>query len=164
MPPRGICEDGSRTFLIPRFMGSLTRLWDNCSESQWSHMAIPNIRLDFFTTYLDTIQITYTSNFSNPNLYTFCSDGIETRFKKLAAATSYNGTSPTVLDFTDASSACWFNLRSGSEAGFVSNSDVFEFKIGQRSQTTQVHLAPQPWQRPRAWHRRQAIRHPLLQP
>ncbi|KAI0596797.1 hypothetical protein F4775DRAFT_562800 [Biscogniauxia sp. FL1348] len=105
---------------------------ENTNGVTWQY---PTSGLTFY--YLDTVQVTYTSNFSDPNLYTFCSDGNGgTIQKKLAAATPYNGTTPTVLDFTDASSACWFNLRPGFVAGFGSNSDVFEFKIGQRSQTT----------------------------
>ncbi|KAI5923567.1 hypothetical protein F4810DRAFT_199198 [Camillea tinctor] len=105
---------------------------ENTNGVTWQY---PTRGLTFY--YLDTVQVTYTSNFSDPNLYTFCSDeNGNTVQKKLAAATPYNGTAPTILDFTDASSACWFNLRPGYAAILGSNSDVFEFRIGQRSQTT----------------------------
>ncbi|KAI1497860.1 hypothetical protein F5X99DRAFT_351216 [Biscogniauxia marginata] len=105
---------------------------ENTNGVTWQY---PTEGLTFY--YLDTVQVTYTSNFSGPFLYTFCLDDVgNTIPKKLDEVTPYNGTVPTVLDWTDASSACWFNLRPGHEAILGSNSDRFEYKIGQRSQTT----------------------------
>ncbi|KAM7191513.1 hypothetical protein V8F33_008864 [Rhypophila sp. PSN 637] len=76
---------------------------------------------------MDTVNVTYTSAFPTPNLYTFCDGG--DRQVSLQRAPSYNSTVPIVLNFTSAT-PCWFNLRPGTEPGFGANSKSFTI-IGQ---------------------------------
>ncbi|KAM7206052.1 hypothetical protein V8F20_002834 [Naviculisporaceae sp. PSN 640] len=76
---------------------------------------------------MDTVNVTYTSPFPTPDLYTFCDGG--NRQVSMQRAPSYNATVPIVLNFTSAT-PCWFNLRPGTEAGFGANSPSFTI-IGQ---------------------------------
>ncbi|KAM7215281.1 hypothetical protein V8F06_009332 [Rhypophila decipiens] len=76
---------------------------------------------------MDPVNVTYTSPFPTPNLYTFCDGG--DRQVSLQRAPSYNSTVPVVLNFTSAT-PCWFNLRPGTEPGFGANSKSFTI-IGQ---------------------------------
>ncbi|KAK4443363.1 hypothetical protein QBC34DRAFT_443413 [Podospora aff. communis PSN243] len=73
--------------------------------------------------FMDTVNVTYTSPFPTPNLFTFC-DGVSVQ-----RALGYNGTIPYILNFTSAT-PCWFNLRPGLVAGFGANSEAFTI-IGQ---------------------------------
>ncbi|KAK0634178.1 hypothetical protein B0T14DRAFT_599272 [Immersiella caudata] len=77
--------------------------------------------------FMDTVNVTYTSPFPTPNLFTFCNGGKEQ--KSMQRAVGYNGTIPYILNFTSAT-PCWFNLRPGTAAGFGANSEVFTI-IGQ---------------------------------
>ncbi|RYP49404.1 hypothetical protein DL769_011074 [Monosporascus sp. CRB-8-3] len=66
--------------------------------------------------YMDTVQVTWTSNFDEPLLYTFC--------------TSNSG------DPIHAGPSCWFNLRRNESSDYGSNSDGWHYELSQRTQTT----------------------------
>ncbi|KAK0636133.1 hypothetical protein B0T17DRAFT_503612 [Bombardia bombarda] len=74
----------------------------------------------FFTQ--DTINVTYTSGFPTPNLYTFCDGGRRQVYKQ--PAVSFNGTTQVTLNFTSGT-GCWFDLRPGTEPGHGANGKAF---------------------------------------
>ncbi|KAH8678275.1 hypothetical protein BX600DRAFT_493572 [Xylariales sp. PMI_506] len=83
--------------------------------------------------YLDTINVTYESDFSAPNLYTFCDSGND--FIRSTAAAPYNGSTLVLLNFTS-STPCYFDLRPGTAAGQGANSDSFTLVNSQRGALT----------------------------
>ncbi|CAG8959466.1 hypothetical protein HYFRA_00001364 [Hymenoscyphus fraxineus] len=75
--------------------------------------------------YLDTINVTYTSPFPDPLLYTWCrnaSNPSDLVQKRLDRVTPYNGTLSVILDYLKVSS-CYFNLRPNTTAGNGANSE-----------------------------------------
>lgn len=115
----------------------------------------PTEGLTFY--YLDTINVTYLSDFPHPNLYTFCDGG--SRYSKSrpmppamptfgprlnsptpppvrsTPSAPYNGSTLVLLNFTS-STPCYFNLRPGTVAGQGANGASFVLVDGQRSLTT----------------------------
>ncbi|KAK4184323.1 hypothetical protein QBC35DRAFT_477375 [Podospora australis] len=70
----------------------------------------------------DIVNVTYTSPFPTPNLYTFCSQengGVKQIYQ--TPAPGFNGSLPVRLNFTSGL-PCWFNLRPGTQLGFGANS------------------------------------------
>ncbi|KAK6079673.1 hypothetical protein SCUP234_00608 [Seiridium cupressi] len=62
--------------------------------------------------YMNTIEVEYQSNFTNPTLYTFCKVGDDDPKEKdkNTSAPKNNGTVSVTLDFQKGDE-CWFNLR-----------------------------------------------------
>ncbi|CAG8974834.1 hypothetical protein HYALB_00000449 [Hymenoscyphus albidus] len=91
--------------------------------------------------YLDTINVIYTSPFSDPLLYTWCrnasnpSDLVQKRIDKV---TPYNGTLPVILDYLKVSS-CYFNLRPSTTAGNGANSESIVLLPSARSPVPTVY-------------------------
>ena len=48
----------------------------------------------------------------------------------------FNGSKALLLDWTDDGPPCWFNLRPNTSTGHGSNSEQWDYKFTQRSQTT----------------------------
>ncbi|RYP42666.1 hypothetical protein DL767_000035 [Monosporascus sp. MG133] len=87
--------------------------------------------------YLDTVQVAWTSYFSEPLLYTFClSDSGSVVQKTLDEVEPFNGSHVIQLDWTDDGSPCWYNLRPNTSAGYGSNSVQWNYELSQRSLTT----------------------------
>ncbi|RYO97534.1 hypothetical protein DL765_011135 [Monosporascus sp. GIB2] len=86
---------------------------------------------------MDTVQVTWTSYFAGPILYTFCrSDSDSVIQKTLDQVEPFNGSKVIQLDWTDSGSPCWFNLRPNTSAGHGSNSREWNYELSQRSLTT----------------------------
>ncbi|KAK0654758.1 hypothetical protein B0T16DRAFT_337 [Cercophora newfieldiana] len=85
--------------------------------------------------YMDTVNVTYTSPFPTPNLFTFCNPNAKQI--SMQRAIGYNATIPYILNFTSASN-CWFNLRPGTQAGFGANSPTFNIIGQERGSGSQI--------------------------
>ncbi|RYP15779.1 hypothetical protein DL765_005505 [Monosporascus sp. GIB2] len=91
---------------------------------------------------MDTVQVTWTSYFDEPLLYTFCtSDSGDPSLKTRDYVEPFNGSHAIVLDWTDAGPPCWFNLRRNASSNYGSNSDKWNYEFSQR---TQITLGPEP--------------------
>ncbi|RYP07131.1 hypothetical protein DL764_002678 [Monosporascus ibericus] len=91
---------------------------------------------------MDTVQVTWTSYFDEPLLYTFCtSESGDPVLKTQDSVEPFNGSHAVVLDWTDAGPPCWFNLRRNDSSNYGSNSDGWDYEFSQRAQTT---LGPEP--------------------
>ncbi|KAH8683242.1 hypothetical protein BGZ60DRAFT_215130 [Tricladium varicosporioides] len=107
-------------------------------------MAVDNHGVNFtyptegLTLYrLDTVNVSWTSNFSKPLLYTFCKNktGDNLITEKQTSAQPYNASELVLLNFDNVAS-CYFNLRPNTSTGFGANSPTFKYILTQRSQTT----------------------------
>ncbi|KAH6684240.1 hypothetical protein B0J14DRAFT_646149 [Halenospora varia] len=107
-------------------------------------MAVDNHGVNFtypiegLTLYrLDTVNVSWTSNFSTPLLYTFCKNktGDNPITEKHTSVQPYNASELVLLNF-DSVASCYFNLRPNASAGFGANSPTFKYILTQRSQTT----------------------------
>ncbi|KAH9889591.1 hypothetical protein F4778DRAFT_381557 [Xylariomycetidae sp. FL2044] len=85
--------------------------------------------------YEDTVNVTYTSPFEKPLLYTFCTstDGKVIQRKK-GEVTPYNGTAPILLDWPEDGEPCWFNLRPNATQGTGSNSPTIGYVLQHRDE------------------------------
>lgn len=90
----------------------------------------PQPGLTFY--YLDTVNVTYTSNFSNPTLFAWCGQASPAQ-KFEATAPKHNGSVLVLLDFSS-SDPCWFDLRPNTPA-CGDNSPKFTLLPVQRSQS-----------------------------
>ncbi|RYP43663.1 hypothetical protein DL768_009794 [Monosporascus sp. mg162] len=91
---------------------------------------------------MDTVQVTWTSYFDEPLLYTFCtSDSGDPMPKTQDYVEPFNGSHAIVLDWTDAGAPCWFSLRQNVSSSYGSNSGGWAYEFSQRAQTT---LGPEP--------------------
>ncbi|KAH8902584.1 hypothetical protein BR93DRAFT_868656, partial [Coniochaeta sp. PMI_546] len=89
----------------------------------------PQPGLTFY--YLDTINVTYTSNFTNPTLFAWCGQGSPAQ-KFETSAPKFNGSVLVLLDFSS-SDPCWFDLRPDTPA-CGDNSPHFALLPVQRTQ------------------------------
>ncbi|KAH6659322.1 hypothetical protein BKA67DRAFT_10705 [Truncatella angustata] len=90
--------------------------------------------------YMNTIEVKYQSNFSDPTLYIFCTkDDGKAEQKNKVSAPENNGTIAVTLDFTKVDT-CWFNLRSDEKKnnlGFNSpNRWSFDYDEQKKNTTT----------------------------
>ncbi|OIW33018.1 hypothetical protein CONLIGDRAFT_556141, partial [Coniochaeta ligniaria NRRL 30616] len=90
----------------------------------------PQPGLTFY--YLDTINVTYTSNFSNPTLIAWCGSGSPAQ-KFETSAPNLNASVLVLINFSS-SDPCWFNLRPDTPA-CGDNSPQFALLPVQRSQS-----------------------------
>ncbi|KAB5523000.1 hypothetical protein GE09DRAFT_487184 [Coniochaeta sp. 2T2.1] len=130
---------GSLLFLIyPIFATWLPFVTANCGVE----FLYPQPDLMFY--YLDTINVTYTSNFSNPTLFAWCGQSSSPTQKYETSAPKFNGSVLVLLDFSS-SDPCWFDLRPDTPA-CGDNSPPFDLLPVQRaqsgSQTTLGLLSP----------------------
>ncbi|KAI9646014.1 hypothetical protein NHQ30_005452 [Ciborinia camelliae] len=99
----------------------------------------PTANLTF--NYLDTINVTYTSPFPEPQIWVFCSNATDVTSSLIteshASVKAFNGSAPINFKWLGGS-PCWFDLRPNSSAGHGANSP--QFLIDQNKRATPVTL------------------------
>lgn len=86
--------------------------------------------------YLDTVNVTYTSSFSEPYLFTFCRKADDSiRQVRMQEATPYDGSTLVSMNFTS-NYVCWFDLKPATSGGGGANSQGWTLSSNQREQTT----------------------------
>ncbi|KAK4031483.1 hypothetical protein C8A01DRAFT_21295 [Parachaetomium inaequale] len=91
---------------------------------------------------MDTVNVTYTSPFSTPNLYLWCgSADVRNSTIFTQPAPGFNATVPITLSLTS-DTPCWFNLRPGTVSGFGANSAAFNI-ISEERKGSRVTFGPE---------------------
>lgn len=140
------------------FLSSVLEAGNNPTDNHGVQFLFPSQSLTLSLN--DTVNVTYTSSFSVPLLYTFCYNGSGTNlhqgvlvFLVLADATTYliflservqnvppfNGSQLVQLEWD--LPVCNFDLRPNSSAGFGANSPTIEVLPTPRAQPTTIGLA-----------------------
>lgn len=91
---------------------------------------------DLTVNYLDTINVTYTSLFPEPQLWIFCQNASDLTAPLITEAQTtvkaYNGTAPINFRWLGGS-PCWFDLKPDSTGGAGANSPHFTVEQTQRA-------------------------------
>ncbi|KAI1267390.1 hypothetical protein F5Y18DRAFT_425233 [Xylariaceae sp. FL1019] len=83
--------------------------------------------------FKDIANVTYTSPFSSPRLYTFCGKAVQ---KRVDFVNPFNSSALIDLDWTGSETPCWFDLRPDTTAGHGANSPHFAYIASERTSTT----------------------------
>ncbi|KAH8803495.1 hypothetical protein F5884DRAFT_805704 [Xylogone sp. PMI_703] len=88
----------------------------------------------------DTVNVTYTSNFSVPLLFTFCANttGENLKQQRVENVEPFNGSQLVQLQWEQP--ICWFDLRPNSSAGFGANSPAVTILPTPRARPSTVGL------------------------
>ncbi|KAM0810327.1 putative Mid2 domain-containing protein [Seiridium cardinale] len=94
--------------------------------------------------YMNTIEVEYQSNFTNPTLYTFCKVGDDDPKEKdkNTSAPKNNGTVSVTLDFQQGDE-CWFNLREDEKTSKLGINSPHNWKFDADDKNTTTVKAPE---------------------